>query len=152
MLLAPQHSALPATPTEYDEVDQDDDEPNMHEILFGYASGSAAAWRSEHQAQYTFVRSGAAPGVLPAPQQVYFAAPQLPPPTALFSQVAAAPAAAPLPEAVLPPEPAAPQLEPPAASGGERPRTRGGNVRHNHEFHTYGRANTRPTTGGFFFG
>ena len=84
--------------------DEEEDAPTMHEILFGYGE-SAAEWKSEHQAQFTFV--GGMPPQLPPhllPAQQFYPVPQQPSmpqqvPTALFSEEPAAPAAAPVPEA-----------------------------------------------------
>ena len=133
--------------------DEEEDAPTMQEILFGYGE-SAAEWKSEHQAQFTFV-SGMPPQLPPhlLPAQQFYPVPQQPSmpqqvPTALFSEEPAAPAAAPVPEAPPVPEPApAAAEEKPARPKGYAARPKSKRSLHKVEFHTYGRANTSPTVG-----
>ena len=166
MLLYPQPVApytVPPAPAEYvdDDNDSDADEVNIHEILFGSAvTASAKGWASEHQAQYTFVGGT---GVPAAPRRTFMQyspqqQPFMPPSNALFMRAPFAPEPVPpvapveaKEQAAPPTEQAAPPAEGPAnpkAGSGEKPRRR----LRSHEFHCYGRANTRPSTGGFVFG
>ena len=164
MMLAQPVAPDPVPPAQPVEYDSDEDEVSIHEILFGSAdNASAKGWASEHQAQYTYV--GAGPPAAPrrpfmpySPQQQPF----MPPANALFMRAPFAPepvAAVEAPAAAVeakeqvtpPPEQAAPPAEERAkskAGGDEKPRRR----LRSHEFHCYGRANTRPSTGGFVFG
>ncbi len=122
-------------------------DPHMKDLLSWGGEGSASAgWSSEHAAQYT--RPFNAPQRQPAAAAVP-AATAAPP--AMCVLAAPMPSAEPPATAVAPPAPAeeaaAAPVEPEPAPTAAAPRALERPI-----FHAYGRANTRPASGGIVFG